>query len=72
MNTIDGVECVPTDGTFYVFPNIEKLLARLDGIDDDLAFSDFLIEKAGVALVPGSAFGTAGHIRFRLQRAWII
>ncbi len=66
LNTIDGVECVPTDGTFYVFPNVEKLLARLDGIDDDLAFSDYLIEKAGVALVPGSAFGTAGHIRLSI------
>ena len=66
LNTIDGVECVETDGTFYVFPNIEKLLARLDGIDDDLAFSDYLIEKAGVALVPGSAFGTSGHIRLSI------
>jgi aspartate aminotransferase len=66
LNTIDGVECSPTDGTFYVFPNIEKLLERLNGIDDDLAFSDYLIEKAGVALVPGSAFGTAGHIRLSI------
>lgn len=66
LNTIDGVECIPTDGTFYVFPNIEKLLARLEGIDDDLAFSDYLIEKAGVALVPGSAFGTSGHIRLSI------
>ncbi|HCT99260.1 MAG TPA: aspartate transaminase [Methylococcaceae bacterium] len=66
LNAIDGVECLPTDGTFYVFPNIEKLLARLDGIDDDLAFSDYLIEKAGVALVPGSAFGCSGHIRLSI------
>jgi aspartate aminotransferase len=66
LNSIDGVECLETDGTFYVFPNIEKLLARLEGIDDDLAFSDYLIEKAGVALVPGSAFGTAGHIRLSI------
>lgn len=66
LNAIDGVECTPTDGTFYVFPNIERLLARLDGIDDDLAFSDYLIEKAGVALVPGSAFGTNGHIRLSI------
>jgi aspartate aminotransferase len=66
LNTIEGVECLETDGTFYVFPNIEKLLARLEGIDDDLAFSDYLIEKAGVALVPGSAFGTAGHIRLSI------
>ena len=47
-------------------PNIEKLLARLDGIDNDLAFSDYLIEKAGVALVPGSAFGSEGHIRISI------
>ena len=49
-----------------MFPNIEKLLARLDGIDNDLAFSDYLIEKAGVALVPGSAFGSEGHIRISI------
>jgi aspartate aminotransferase len=66
FNKIDGIDCIETDGTFYVFPNIEKLLARLDGIDDDLAFSEYLIEKAGVALVPGSAFGTAGHIRISI------
>lgn len=66
FNKIDGIDCIETDGTFYVFPNIEKLLARLDGIEDDLAFSEYLIEKAGVALVPGSAFGTSGHIRISI------
>ncbi len=66
LNTIDGVECLPTDGTFYVFPNVEKLLAKLDGIDDDLQFAEYLIEKAGVALVPGSAFGCPGHIRISI------
>jgi aspartate aminotransferase len=66
LNKIDGVDCMETDGTFYVFPNVEKLLARLDGIDDDLAFSEYLIENAGVALVPGSAFGTPGHIRISI------
>ena len=66
LNSIEGVECLETDGTFYVFPNIEKLIARLDGINNDLEFSDYLIEKAGVALVPGSAFGTEGHIRISI------
>jgi len=66
FNKIDGIDCIETDGTFYVFPNIEKLLARLDGIDDDLGFSEYLIEHAGVALVPGSAFGTPGHIRISI------
>ncbi|WP_432741678.1 pyridoxal phosphate-dependent aminotransferase [Methylobacter sp. G7] len=66
LNSIDGVECLKTDGTFYVFPNVEKLIARLDNINDDLDFSEYLIEEAGVALVPGSAFGTPGHIRISI------
>ena len=66
LNSIEGIDCLPTDGTFYVFPNVEKLLARLDGIEDDLAFAEYLIEQAGVALVPGSAFGCPGHIRISI------
>jgi aspartate aminotransferase len=66
LNTITGIDCLSTDGTFYVFPNIEKLLGKLPGINDDLAFSEYLIEKAGVALVPGTAFGCPGHIRISI------
>ncbi|MDO8846634.1 pyridoxal phosphate-dependent aminotransferase [Methylicorpusculum sp.] len=66
LNTIEGIDCIPTNGTFYVFPNVEKLIARMDGINDDLEFSEYLIEKAGVALVPGSAFGCQGHIRISI------
>ena len=66
LNSIDGIECLETDGTFYVFPNVQKLTDRLDGINNDLEFSDYLIEKAGVALVPGSAFGSEGHIRISI------
>lgn len=66
LNSIGGVDCIPTDGTFYVFPNVQKLIDRLDGINDDLAFSEYLIEHAGVALVPGSAFGSPGHIRISI------
>ncbi len=66
LNSIPGIECLPTDGTFYVFPNVEKLLSKLDGINDDLEFAEYLIEKAGVALVPGSAFGCPGHIRISI------
>jgi aspartate aminotransferase len=66
LNKIEGVECLNTDGTFYVFPSVKKLIARLEGINDDLEFSEYLIEKAGVALVPGSAFGCPGHIRISI------
>lgn len=65
LNEIDGIECLPTDGTFYLFPKVEKLIARL-GMKDDLEFAEYLIEKAGVALVPGSAFGAQGHIRISI------
>lgn len=66
LNTIEGVECISSDGTFYVFPNVAKLINKLDGIDNDLDFAEFLIEKAGVALVPGTAFGCPGHIRISI------
>lgn len=59
---IDGVECTPSDGTFYIFPSFQKVMDRM-GIENDVAFSEMLIEKAGVALVPGSAFGSAGYGR---------
>ncbi|MCK4840892.1 MAG: pyridoxal phosphate-dependent aminotransferase [Methylococcales bacterium] len=66
LNTIAGVECIASDGTFYVFPNVEKLIANLNDIENDLDFAEYLIEKAGVALVPGSAFGCPGHIRISI------
>lgn len=66
MNQIPGVDCLGTDGTFYVLPDMSKVIERLDGIEDDLGLSEYLIEKAGVAVVPGSAFGADGHIRLSI------
>ncbi|MEN8128846.1 MAG: pyridoxal phosphate-dependent aminotransferase [Pseudomonadota bacterium] len=63
LNEIEGIDCLPSDGTFYSFPNIEKALESLDGVDDDVQFSSLLLDQGGVALVPGTAFGTPGHIR---------
>lgn len=63
LNAIDGVECLESDGTFYSFPNVEGLIARVDGISNDAELATLLLEKTGVALVPGSAFGLNGHIR---------
>jgi aspartate aminotransferase len=66
LNAIPDVDCLATDGTFYVFPDVRKVIARLPGIEDDLALSEFLIENGGVAVVPGSAFGAPGHIRLSI------
>ncbi len=66
LNNIPDVSCLKTDGTFYVLPDVSGVMARLPGIENDLALSEFLIEQGGVAVVPGSAFGAAGHIRLSI------
>jgi aspartate aminotransferase len=66
LNAIPGVHCLPTDGTFYVFPDMSGLIDRIDGVRNDLGLAEYLIEKAGVALVPGSAFGLEGCTRISI------
>ena len=66
FNNIPGIECLPSDGTFYSFPNVQGMINNLDGVANDLELAEMLIEKAGVAVVPGSAFGLSGHIRISI------
>lgn len=63
LRKIDGVECIPCQGTFYIFPDFNKVIDRLDGVNNDIELAEYLIEKAGVAAVPGSAFGAPGYFR---------
>ncbi|OOY53688.1 pyridoxal phosphate-dependent aminotransferase [Solemya velum gill symbiont] len=63
FNRMPGIECLPSDGTFYLFPKATDLIESLVGISDDLQLADYLIQKAEVAVVPGSAFGLAGYFR---------
>ena len=66
LNTIDGIRCKPSDGTFYAFPNVEAFIKRLPAdmqVATDLDLAEFLLVQANVATVPGSAFGTPGHLR---------
>lgn len=63
LNDIDGVECIPADGTFYAFPNVDKIIEKTPGVNNDVELCSYLLDKAGVALVPGSAFGLDGHLR---------
>lgn len=63
LNTIPGIQCAPGDGTFYAFPRVQDIIDRMPGIENDLQLSEFLLNEAGVAVVPGSAFGGEGYIR---------
>jgi aspartate aminotransferase len=66
LNRIPGIACLPTDGTFYVFPRVQGAIDHLTGVSNDLELAEFLLERAGVALVPGSAFGLSGHVRISI------
>ncbi len=61
LEKMPGVSVLPSDGTFYSFPGFQEVLAR-KGMSSDLELAEALLE-AGVALVPGSAFGSPGHLR---------
>lgn len=62
LNTIDGIDCIASDGTFYIFPDFTQVMKKL-GIADDVTLASRILEEAEVALVPGSAFGSPGHMR---------
>ncbi len=63
LNAINGVKCLPSDGTFYAFADFREAIANRDGINNDLELADYLLNEAKVALVPGSAFGAEGYMR---------
>jgi len=63
LNSIDGVQCAPGDGTFYAFPRVQDIIDRMPNINSDLQLAEHLITTVGLALVPGSAFGSEGFMR---------
>ncbi len=63
LNAIEGVHCATPGGAFYVFPDLTSFVGEGKRFATDLELADFLLEKALVAVVPGSAFGAPGHVR---------
>jgi len=67
INSIEGVSCIMPNGAFYVMMNIKELLGQslygvvIDGAD---TFSELLLDKARVAVVPCTGFGTAKFVRW--------
>ena len=62
LNSLPGVSCVPGAGTFYAFADVSKAMAA-HGCRDDAEFAELLLERGGVAVVPGGGFGAPAHIR---------
>ncbi len=62
LNAVPGFACQPGDGTFYAFPDVTQAIAA-KGLRDDTELTTLLLEEAEVAVVPGAAFGSPGHVR---------
>ena len=54
INSIHGLSCITPGGAFYVFINIKKT-----GMTSE-SFCDYILEDAGVAILPGTSFGEFG------------
>jgi aspartate/methionine/tyrosine aminotransferase len=63
LNAIPGIRCPMPQGAFYAFPNVQAFGRS----SNELA--DFLMEEAGVAVLPGTAFGRNGEGYLRLSYA---
>lgn len=62
LSEMPGITPIEADGTFYSFPDCREAIEKL-GMKDDMEFTEYLLDKAGIAVVPGTAFGMPGHIR---------
>ncbi|WAA13735.1 pyridoxal phosphate-dependent aminotransferase [Fervidibacillus halotolerans] len=59
---IPGFSIIKPHGAFYLFPNVKEAAERcgFESVDD---FAKSLLDKAQVAVIPGSGFGSPDHIR---------
>lgn len=62
LNTVPGLSCRASAGSFYLFPNAQSLIG--ERFENDIELVRHLLEAAHVAVVPGSAFGAPGFLRF--------
>jgi aspartate aminotransferase len=64
LRALPGVRLHEPEGAFYAFPDVRAYLAGLGGrLGDDLQLADWLLDRARVAVVPGSGFLAPGHLR---------
>ncbi|HSD62292.1 MAG TPA: pyridoxal phosphate-dependent aminotransferase, partial [Ignavibacteriaceae bacterium] len=65
--SVEGVTCYKPEGAFYLFPNLSYYMKRsMNGttINNSMDLAMYLLNEAKIALVPGSAFGAEGFMRF--------
>jgi aspartate aminotransferase len=66
LNEIEGVYCPMPEGAFYAYPSVKGLLGKEhDGrvIETSAELTEYILDTAEVAIVPGEAFGSPGYLR---------
>ena len=63
INSIKGLSCIKPEGAFYLFADV-----KATGMDGE-SFAKYLLETAGVAVVPGTAFGNRATHEIRISYA---
>ena len=63
LNKIDGIKYKKPEGSFYAFVDVNGLIDKIENINDDFELTEYFLNEAGVAVVPGTAFGSKNHIR---------
>ncbi len=64
VNNIPGMQALPSQGAFYTFADMQTLIEQTKGVNDDVELAKYILSEAEVALIPGSAFGAPGYMRF--------
>lgn len=66
INNTEMLSCKKPDGAFYIMINISKMLGKvIDGnkINNSIDFSNALLNKEKVAVIPGDGFGASNYVR---------
>jgi aspartate/methionine/tyrosine aminotransferase len=66
LKRIERVTCPVPEGAFYAFPDVSAFFGRRSGgvqVDDGAALAEALLEREGVAVVPGETFGAPYALR---------
>lgn len=66
LNSIDGISCIKPQGAFYVFANVSGVFGRSyksKNINGSVDLANYLLDEAGIAVVPGEPFGDDSFVR---------
>ena len=63
LTAMPHITCPKAGGAFYLFADVSHYMQEGTRIDSDTAFCNYLLEEAGIALMPGTAYYKPGTVR---------